>query len=514
MKQWWKETVFYEIYMPSFKDGNNDGIGDFIGITDKLDYLKELGVGAVWLTPFYASPRIDNGYDISGYMEIDPIFGNENDFDNFLKEAHKRNIKVIADLVINHTSTEHEWFKESSTSRRSQKRDWYIWQDVPNNWESFFGGSAWEYNEVTKQYYYHSFAKDQADLNWNSPEVKEAIYGVIDYWLSKGIDGFRLDVINNLTLNKEFPDNPYNENGEQVHLYDKDQNGLNEILEELNMYIKNKNKEAFLVGEISSDDVEIIASYSSNDMLDVTFNFNFGSIELLDIQYLFNEMKKMETIYKEKREPTLFFGSHDLGRSWNRLANGRVEIAEMLAVLILTARGIPFVYFGDEIGMEDFIASDVKEIRDIQGVMSYQEAIENGATEIEALETGNKKSRDKSRSPMQWENEEFSNHEPWISESRKVGEERYRLFKWYKQLIALRKKQPLSYEPYKILKLQNKLLYFQRGNFLVLLNFGDEIEYLQQNWEIEGIKLSNNEIEWTETVIEVPALSATIIIVR
>lgn len=514
MKQWWKETVFYEIYMPSFKDGNNDGIGDFIGITDRLDYLKELGIGAIWLTPFYASPRVDNGYDISNYKKIDPIFGNEHDFDNFLKEAYKRNIKVVADLVINHTSTDHEWFKESSASQHSKKRDWYVWKDTPNNWESFFGGPAWEYDEVTEQYYYHSFAKDQADLNWNNPEVKEAIYSVINYWLSKGIDGFRLDVINNLTLQEEFPDNPSNEAGEQVHLYDKDQTGLNKVLQELNRHIKNKNKDAFLVGEISSDDVEVIARYSSEDMLDVTFNFNFGSVELLDVQYLFNEIKKMEIIYTEKREPTLFFGSHDLGRSWNRLAKGRIEVAEILATLMLTARGVPFIYFGDEIGMEDFVASDIKEIRDIQGIMIYKEAIEKGATKKEALESANKKSRDKSRSPMQWKNEQFSTQEPWISESGKVREERYRLYEWYKQLITLRKMQPLSYEPYKIIELQNKLVYFQRGNFLVLLNFGEKKEHLPNNWEIESNQLSNRKIVWTETGIEVPALSATILIVR
>lgn len=322
MKEWWKETVFYEIYMPSFKDGNGDGLGDFKGITEKLSYLSELGIGGIWLTPFYKSPRIDNGYDISDYKNIDPIYGTEQDFNIFLQEAHNKGIKVIVDLVINHTSIEHEWFKESAASRTASKRDWYIWKDMPNNWESFFGGSAWEYDKQTNQYYYHSFAREQADLNWNNPEVQKAIFDVIDYWLKRGIDGFRLDVINNLTLRDSFPDNPIDKkHHKQIHMFDKNQEGIIETIKEIASFIKNKTNEAFTVGEISSDEVELIASYSEDDLLDVTFNFNFGSIEDLDINYLFEEMKKMEEVHSNGNYPTLFFGSHDMGRLWTRLAS-------------------------------------------------------------------------------------------------------------------------------------------------------------------------------------------------
>ncbi|WP_258168104.1 alpha-amylase family glycosyl hydrolase [Paenibacillus sp. AR247] len=202
---WWKSSVFYEIYMPSFCDGNGDGTGDFQGLTSKLDYLRELGIGGIWLTPFYPSPRVDNGYDISDYYGVDPVFGTLDDFDRFVREARRRGIRVIADLVLNHTSADHPWFIESRSSRTSPKRDWYIWKDAvdggtPNHWESFFGGTAWEWDEATGQYYYHAFAKEQVDLNWANPEVREAMKEVMSFWLGRGIDGFRLDVINFLKV--------------------------------------------------------------------------------------------------------------------------------------------------------------------------------------------------------------------------------------------------------------------------------------------------------------------------
>ena len=306
--KWWEETVFYEIYMPSFQDSNDDGFGDFEGIRSRLPYLSELGIGGIWLTPFYSSPLVDNGYDISDYKKIDSRYGTMQDFEKFISDAHALGIRIIADLVINHTSTQHEWFKESRLSKNSPKRDWYIWQDAPNNWESFFGGSAWEWDEHTKSYYYHSFSKEQADLNWNNPEVKDEVKDIMDFWLKKGIDGFRLDVINNLTVSKSFENNPYDEEGNQLHVHDKDQEGLIAVLRELQEYILSLNPDAFTIGEISSDDLSEIEAYSRNGLLDVTFNFNFGSISTFSIEDTFQELVKMNKVYQNGRTPTLFFG--------------------------------------------------------------------------------------------------------------------------------------------------------------------------------------------------------------
>jgi len=231
MKHWLLERVFYEIYTPSFFDANNDGKGDIPGIIQKLDYLVSMGIGAIWLTPFYRSPKVDNGYDISDYMSVDPEYGSTDDIIALIREAHKRNIKVVIDMVLNHTSDQHPWFLQSRLSKDNPKRNWYIWKDatgssLPNNWESFFGGSAWEYDQKTDSYYYHAFSKSQVDLNWAYPLVRSAMYDILKYWLEMGIDGFRLDVINFLKTGTEFPDNPYdNSRVKQIHRFDKDQEG-------------------------------------------------------------------------------------------------------------------------------------------------------------------------------------------------------------------------------------------------------------------------------------------------
>jgi trehalose-6-phosphate hydrolase len=222
---WWKEAVFYEIYMPSYKDSNADGFSDFKGLTSKLDYIESLGVKGIWLTPFLESPKVDNGYDVFDYYKIDPTYGTLQDFEAFLNEAHKRDIKIIMDLVVNHTSTDSEWFQEAKKSKDNPYRDYYVWKDAPNNWESFFGGPAWELDSITNQYYYHQFDVKMADLNWGNPKVVEEIQDVLRFWLELGVDGFRLDVINFLTTDKNAPDNPYKD-AEQEHLYDKDQAGI------------------------------------------------------------------------------------------------------------------------------------------------------------------------------------------------------------------------------------------------------------------------------------------------
>lgn len=536
MKQWWKEAVFYEVYMPSFSDSNGDGVGDFSGLASKLDYFQTLGVTGLWLTPFYPSPKVDNGYDIADYYSIDEAYGTMQDFELFLKEAHKRGIKVIADLVLNHTSSKHAWFQESCSSKKSPKRDWYIWKDPlegkePNNWESFFGGSAWEYDVKTKQYYYHAFAKEQVDLNWANPEVKKAMFDVMKFWLDKGIDGFRLDVINFLTINDAFLDNPYNEKGEQVHQYDKDQDGIVTIIREIAECVHSyENK--FLVGEVGSDELPILKRYCGKDKLDVVFNFNLGSTSTYDVKKIFSEMKAMETTYSEDQIPTLFFGSHDMSRFISRFGEKDVEEARarLLGTLMLTAKGVPFIYYGDEIGMRDLYVEHISEMKDVQGITAYGLAKKSGKSEKEAIVIANEKGRDKSRSPMQWNHSEyggFSDVKPWITMSKDINtinvetqaSQPLSILNFYRALISLRKEnKALAYGNYNYLEMEKGTMFYLRewkeNRIAVLLNFREQKQIF--NTEQYGINqyevlLSSNDVHSTSTEIMLEPYEARIL---
>ena len=470
-KKWWKETVFYEIYMPSFKDGNGDGFSDFEGLTSKLGYIEELGIKGIWLTPFLKSPKVDNGYDVSDYYSIDSTYGSMADFKFFLKEAHKRDIKVIMDLVVNHTSTESKWFQEAKKSKDNPYRDYYIWKDTPNNWESFFGGSAWELDSLTNQYYYHKFDVKMADLNWGNPKVVEEIQNVLRFWLDLGVDGFRLDVINFLTTNGITIDNPIDKNGKQDHLHDINQKGVKEVMKMIRKTV-NEFDNRFIVGEIGSDKIEVLKQYQSTELLDVVFNFNFGSIPEFSAQRIFEELQSMES--NMSNYPTLFFGSHDMPRLMNRLADKNPKKAESLAALMLTAKGIPFIYYGEEIGMENIEASSIDQMKDVQGHIQYNLAIKNGKTEIEALKIGNEHNRDKSRSPMQWDNTPFagfSKVKPWIKVHENyhhlnvafLEKQHKSLLNKYRKLIALRNAEPaFQYGGYEALSMTNNCISFTR----------------------------------------------------
>ncbi|HEU4788700.1 MAG TPA: alpha-amylase family glycosyl hydrolase, partial [Flavobacterium sp.] len=377
---WWKESVFYQIYMPSYADSNGDGYGDFKGMTNKLDYLKELGIRGIWLTPFLTSPKVDNGYDIANYYEVDPTYGSKADFDIFLKEAHKRGIKVIMDMVLNHTSTECKWFQESRKSVDNPYRDYYIWKEKPNNWESFFGGTAWKKDTLTNQYYYHKFDKKMADLNWSNPKVVAEVQKVLRFWLDSGVDGFRLDVINFLNTDGITTDNPFKD-GQQQHKNDIDQAGVKNAMRIIKSTV-NAYDNRFIVGEIGSDKIEVLKQYQSQDLLDVVFNFNFGSIKTFSSQRIFDELQSMEK--NMSNYPTLFFGSHDMPRMIDRLADGNPDKALALAALMLTAKGVPFVYYGEEIGMHNIIAKNLDEMVDIQGKTHYELALAKGKNPIEA----------------------------------------------------------------------------------------------------------------------------------
>jgi glycosidase len=497
-KTWWKETVFYEIYMPSYKDSDGDGFSDFKGLTSKLDYIENLGVKGIWLTPFLQSPKVDNGYDISDYYKIDATYGSLEDFKLFLNEVHKRDIKIIMDLVVNHTSTESKWFKEARKSKKNPYRDYYIWKDEPNNWESFFGGSAWELDNTTNQYYYHQFDVKMADLNWGNTKVVEEIQDVLRFWLDLGVDGFRLDVINFLTTEGITLNNPANEKGEQEHLYDINQKGVKEAMKIIRETV-NEFDNRFIVGEIGSDKIEVLKQYQGNELLDVVFNFNFGSIKEFSAQKLFDELQSMET--NMSNYPTLFFGSHDMPRLHSRLAENNPKRAYALAVLMLTAKGVPFIYYGEEIGMKNHIANSFSEIKDIQGVTNYELAIREGSTFEEALIIGNEYNRDKSRSPMQWNlgsYSGFSFSKSWIPLNpdyitlnvAQQEKDKESMLSRYKELIEIRNREPvLQYGSYEKLEIKGDCLHFIRSfngsKISVIINFGKANTYdLPENSEV------------------------------
>lgn len=484
-KKWWKEAVFYQIYMPSYADSNGDGYGDFGGITGKLDYLQQKGVRGVWLTPFLTSPKVDNGYDIADYYKVDPTYGTNEDFKTFLKEAHKRGIKVIMDMVLNHTSTDCEWFREAKKSKNNPYRDYYIWKDKPNNWESFFGGTAWEKDAATNQYYYHKFDVRMADLNWANPKVTNEVQKVLRFWLDAGVDGFRLDVINFLNTDGIMQDNPVN-NGQQQHIYDIDQPGVKNAMRVIKNTV-NSYEGRFIVGEIGSDKIEVLKQYQGEDLLDVVFNFNFGSIPAFSAERIFNELQSME---KEMRSyPTLFFGSHDMPRMANRLANGNPDRALALAAVMLTAKGVPFVYYGEEIGMHNITALSYNEIADIQGKTHYKLAVDKGKTPQEALAEANEHNRDKSRSPMQWSGNDFagfSASRSWIkinpdykqNNVEVLGKSKNSILANYKKIIALRNtEKALQYGSYERLEYKDGQIIFTRvfekESVTVIINFGE-----------------------------------------
>ena len=488
-EQWWKESVFYEIYMPSFQDSDGNGYSDFKGMTSRLDYLQSLGIRGIWLTPFLVSPKVDNGYDVADYYQIDTVYGTSDDFKIFLNKAHQKGIKVIMDMVLNHTSTESKWFQESRKSKDNPYRNYYIWKDKPNNWESFFGGKAWENDTLTNQYYYHKFDVRMADLNWSNPNVVEEIQKVLRYWLNLGVDGFRLDVIDFLITDGITNDNPVKD-GKQEHVFDIDQPGVKNAMRIIKSTV-NEYPDRFVVGEIGSDKLKILSQYQAPDLMDVVFNFNFGSIPQFSAEHIFNELQQMDS--SMSGYPTLFFGSHDMPRLMNRLADGNPAKAKALAALMLTARGVPFIYYGDEIGMQNIVAKSIEEMKDIQGRTHYFLALKACKSPEEALAEGNKNNRDKSRSPMQWNatlNAGFSTGKPWI----KV-QENYKtinvesslqsdtsILYTYKVLLTLRNSEKaLQYGAYNRLELTEDRILFTRSyngdNITVLINFGQEMKF-------------------------------------
>ncbi len=441
---WWRDGVIYQIYPRSFADSNGDGIGDLPGITSKLDYLQWLGVDAIWLSPIYPSPMADFGYDVSNYHDIDPAFGTLQDFDHLINHAHARGIRVVMDMVMNHTSDRHPWFLKARAGLDSPQRDWYVWRDPkngrePNNWQSFFGGPAWELDKATKQYYLHLFLAAQPDLNWRNPQVKEAMFNECRFWLERGVDGFRLDVAHMLIKAEELPDNPtkFGLRGfdRQSHMYDLNQPETHAIWQEFRQLL-NSYPERIAVGEVDPDQAE---TYYGNGENELHMAFNFALLHQgWDPRGFYGAVADWEARLPEKAWPCWVMNNHDVRRSITRYAAGSMTAARAraLAVLLLTLRGTPFIYYGEEIGMREGNIPRA-EIQDPPGKRYWPLY----------------KGRDGCRTPMQWDatpHAGFSTDKPWLRinpdfKTLNVKAERDNpasLLNFYRQLVALRRESP------------------------------------------------------------------------
>ncbi len=532
MEKWWKEAVIYQIYPRSFYDSNGDGIGDINGITAKLDYLKYLGIDVIWLSPVYKSPNDDNGYDISNYQEIMDDFGTLSDWQRMLDEMHKRGIKLIMDLVINHTSDEHPWFIESRLSKDNPKRNYYIWRDgkngkEPNNWQAFFSEPAWEYDSKTDQYYLHLFSKKQPDLNWENPELKQEIFSMVKWWLDMGIDGFRMDVINLIAKPKSLPDSELLGKDFSGYVFDSNLYANNEAsheyLHEMNESILNKYN-IMTVGETPSVTPEIALKYVDEKRAELDMVFSFEHVPPDDFilppgklnVYIFLFIMKIKKIVKGKNRidavrfksimkkwytviehggwNSQYFSNHDQPRQVSRFADDkkyRERSAKMLATLIHTLPGTPYVYQGEELGMTNVDFKSMDDYRDVAFFNSYKKHIKGGIPKRTAFRLIQPTARDNARTPMQWNAEQnagFTNGKPWINvnpnykninaEAQKEDEKS--VLNYYRKLIELRKNNKVMvYGNFRLIDKANKktIAYIKEYNgdkWLIAINLANK----------------------------------------
>lgn len=476
---WWKKSVIYQIYPRSFADSNGDGIGDLNGITEHLDYLKELGVDVIWLSPVYQSPNDDNGYDISDYQAIMNEFGTMEDFDRMLSEMHKRGLKLVMDLVVNHTSDEHRWFVESRKSKNNPYRDYYIWKDAkdgkePNNWGSSFGGSAWQYDEATEMYYLHCFSPKQPDLNWENETVRKEVFDMMTWWCEKGVDGFRMDVISMISKDPAYPDgevvnglygnkDPYVCNGPRVHEY----------LQEMNQKVLSK-YDLVTVGETAGVTIEEAKKYANLDGRELNMVFQFEHMDIAAGEHGKwttdrIPMKKLREVLNKWQEElegvawnSLYWDNHDQPRAVSRFGNDgpmyREVSAKMIATCLHMMKGTPYIYQGEEIGMTNAYFKNIEDYRDIESINTFYEYTENGImNEEDMLDAIRAVSRDNARTPMQWDdsaNAGFTTGTPWIKvnpnylmiNAKQAMEDPDSIFYYYQKLIRLRKEQEIIVE--------------------------------------------------------------------
>lgn len=506
---WWRDGVIYHIYPRSFLDTSGNGLGDLAGITARLDYLADLGVDALWISPFYPTPDADFGYDISDYVDVDARFGSLADFDILVKASHRRGIRIILDLVLNHTSNQHSWFQESRVNSTNPKHDWFIWRDqIPNNWRSIFGGKAWTFDEKRGQYYYHMFLKEQPDVNWHNPEVRKAQMDVLRFWLERGVDGFRLDVFNIYFKDEQLRNNPKKLGRiafeRQEHIYDIDRPELESVLEEMRG-ILDKYPERYVVGETFSATREKIIRYNSDGRLHAAFDFNFLRNRYKSDKFL-AAIKNWEKLSADAQiYPNYVLSNHDVRRSATRYAKGEDDArVKIIMAMLLTMRGTPFLYYGEEIGMRD-ISLRRSEIMDPPGKKYWPLY----------------KGRDGCRSPMQWDDSEnagFSTVKPWLpvhpnSMQRNVAaqqEDKNSLFHFTCKLIALRKENialrrggfiPLPDLP------RDLMAYLRQSDeetILVALNFSAKKKSFRlpkKSWEVLFPKNRESEVDDDELLL-------------
>ena len=524
-KKWWKESVVYQIYPKSFKDSNGDGIGDIRGIIQKLDYLKELGVNVLWISPMLESPQDDNGYDISDYRRIYKEYGTMEDYEELLSEAHKRDIRILMDLVVNHTSDEHNWFIESRKSKANPYRDYYIWKDPvngkePNNWGGAFGGSAWEYDPQTQMYYMHLFSKKQPDLNWENEKVRQEVYDMMKFWCDKGIDGFRMDVISMISKDQSFPDGemnnslygdfgPYCVHGPRIH----------EFLQEMNREVLSK-YDIMTVGETSGVTIEEAQKYAGEARNELNMVFQFEHVEngsgdygkWTTEKYDFKEFKRIMIKWQEELQGkawnSLFLGNHDQPRSVSRFGNDnpayRETSAKMLATCLHMMQGTPYVYQGEELGMTNVYFDILEDYRDIESINFFTELTEAGLMTPEyMMKCLMLRSRDNARTPMQWDDSAqagFTDGESWIKvnpnykeiNAAQQLEDPNSIFHYYQKLIRLRKEKDIivygEFEP--IYRDDEQIFAYIRRQkqekLLTVCNFSDKNAEMEIPEEFKG----------------------------
>jgi oligo-1,6-glucosidase len=534
-KKWWKESVVYQIYPRSFMDSNGDGIGDLRGITSKLDYLKELGVDVIWLSPVYKSPNDDNGYDVSDYQDIMDEFGTMKDLDELLEGLHSRGMKLMMDLVINHSSDEHKWFIESRKSKDNPYRDYYIWSPgkdgkEPNNWISFFSGSAWKYDPETDEYFLHLFSKKQPDLNWENPRLRREVYDMMTWWLEKGIDGFRLDVINMISKVEGLPDvtdiNDYESRGEHFL------NGprVHEFLQEMNREVLSK-YDVMTVGECPGTTPEDASRYANSEGTELNMIFTFEHMDVdsepsgkWDVKpWKLTDLKAVMTKWQKELEGkgwnSLYLNNHDQPRMVSRFGNDtsyRVVSAKMLGTFLHMMQGTPYIYQGEEIGMTN-VKFDISEYNDLEIHNIYREKVlEGGENHDKVMESIYIKGRDNARTPMQWDDSEnagFTTGMPWLKvnpnykeiNAKKSLENSNSIFHYYRNLIKLRKEyKVIVYGDYNLILEEHDQIYaytrvLDNETLLVITNFSSETPEFQLPGHIQynskHLLISNYEVD-------------------
>ncbi len=512
-RTWWKEAIVYQIYPRSFKDSNGDGVGDLRGIIEKLDYIQSLGVDAVWLNPIYKSPNDDGGYDISDYYSIQPEFGTMDDFDELLAGLHQRNLKLIMDLVLNHSSDEHPWFQESRKSKSNPYRDYYFWKPgkndgPPNNWPSFFGGSAWQVDGSTGEYYLHLFSRKQPDLNWENPILREEINKLMKFWLDKGVDGLRLDVISAISKRSDFPDTDTPDFNETIRKYYANGPRLKEYIKDAREKVWN-NYNVMTVGEGPGITPQNAQDYLDEDHgLNMIFHFGHMFLDqgpggrfdpipwtMKDFKAVF---KTWDDAFVEKGWGSVFLGNHDFPRMVSRWGNDNrywSEASKLLCTLLLSMRGTPFIFMGDEIGMTNTHLNTIGESQDIETQNGWREAKKKGVTEIEFLKAANYAGRDNARTPMQWSSTpqaDFTTGIPWMPVNPNHKhihvnaqlDDSESVLSYFRAMAEIRKAHPiLTYGSYQPLESGSDSLFlffreWQQEKMLIVLNFSDQVTNL------------------------------------